>query len=89
MAYSPIEQARLAGHAGLRRLAADLGATAVQVALAWLLDRPGVIAIPKSGHVARVEENAAARDLVLPAEAKAALDRMFPPPRGPHPLEML
>lgn len=89
MAYSPVEQGRLAGHPALAGVAARHGATALQVALAWVLRRPNVIAIPKAGTVAHVEENRAAADLVLTAEDLAALDRAFPPPHRKVPLEML
>ncbi|MBP0574381.1 aldo/keto reductase, partial [Mycobacterium tuberculosis] len=65
MAYSPIEQARLLAVPGLRRLAATVGATPAQLALAWLLDKPDVIVIPKTGRIAHLEENARARDLTL------------------------
>jgi diketogulonate reductase-like aldo/keto reductase len=89
MAYSPIEQGRLLGNSALQRVARAHGATAAQVALAWVLRRPGVIAIQKAGRVAHVEENRRALDLHLTPEDLAALDRAFPPPRGPQPLEML
>src|SRR5574337_41977 len=89
MAYSPLEQARLLSNRKLAAVAASLGATPAQVALAWLLEPDGVIAIPKASTRRRVEENFGALDLTLDAEARAALDRIFPPPRGPRPLEML
>ena len=89
MAYSPVEQGRLVGHPGLAGIAADLGATPAQVALAWLLARDGVVAIPKAGTVAHVRENRAAADLVLPPETMDRLDTLFPKPAGPVPLEML
>ena len=47
MAYSPIEQGRLVSHPALSGIAKELDATPAQVALAWLLARKGVIAIPK------------------------------------------
>lgn len=89
MAYSPVEQGRLVDHRGLAEVAADRGATPAQVALAWLLARDGVIAIPKAGSVAHVRENRAAADLALTDDDLARLDRVFPRPRGPTPLEML
>jgi len=88
MAYSPIEQGRLAGHAGLERIAAAHGKSAAQIALAFVLSRPGVIVIPKSGNVEHVRENAEATDIVLSPEDFAALDAAFPPPRRKVPLEM-
>jgi len=89
MAYSPIEQARMLGHAGLKRLAAKRGITPAQLALAWLLHQDGVVVIPKAGKITHVDENAAALDIKLTAEDLAALDREFPPPKTKRPLEML
>ena len=89
MAYSPLEQARLLKNAGLKRLAQAAGRTPAQVALAWLLSREGVIAIPKSADRARVRENLGALEFTLDAAQLAELDRIFPPPRGPQALEML
>ena len=89
MAYSPVEQGRLVADEGLRTLAGELGVTPAQVALAWLLAREGVIAIPKAGTVEHVRENRAAADLALSPETVARLDAMFPLPSGPVPLAML
>ncbi len=89
MAYSPIEQARLLRHKGLQDFARRHGMTAAQAVLAWLLAQEGVIAIPKSASLAHVRENAAARDITLEAAQLKELDRLFAPPAGPSPLEML
>ncbi|WP_285639986.1 aldo/keto reductase [Lentzea sp. NBRC 102530] len=89
MAYSPVEQGRLLGSPALATVAGRHGATAAQVALAWVLRHPHVIAIPKASTAEHVRENAAARDLRLSPEDLADLDRAFPPPAGPTPLEML
>jgi diketogulonate reductase-like aldo/keto reductase len=89
MAYSPVEQGRLTGDADLAGIAADIGATPTQVALAWVMRHPGVIAIPKAGSVAHVRENRAAADLVLSGDVLTRLDEIFPAPRGAVPLEML
>jgi aldehyde reductase len=89
MAYSPIEQAQLLRHKGLKDFAQRHGMTPAQAALAWLLAQDGVIAIPKSSSTAHVRENAAARDVVLDAEQRGELDRLFAPPKGPSALEML
>lgn len=89
MAYSPIEQARLLRHPGLKGFAQRHGMTPAQAALAWLLGQEGVVAIPKSASAAHVRENAAARELVLDAAQRAELDRLFAPPTGPSALEML
>jgi diketogulonate reductase-like aldo/keto reductase len=89
MAYSPIEQGRLLENVTLRELAAGLGATPAQVALAWVLRQDHVLAIPKAGRVAHVQENRAAADLRLSASDLAALDATFPRPTKRRPLEML
>ena len=89
MAYSPIEQGRLAKHRALADFARRLGMTPAQVALAWLLDQDNVIAIPKTANAARVAENLDALAHPLDASALAELDRLFPPPHGRAPLEML
>jgi diketogulonate reductase-like aldo/keto reductase len=89
MAYSPIEQGRLLGNPTLKRIAIAHAATPAQVALRWALRERHVIAIPKAGTIAHVQENRRALDLTLTAEDFAALDRAFPPPKGPQPLEML
>ena len=89
MAYSPVEQGRLLGHRALACVAERIGATPAQVALAWLLQHEGVIAIPKAGSAAHVRENRAAADLALTAEDLATLDAAFPRPPAPRPLEML
>jgi diketogulonate reductase-like aldo/keto reductase len=89
MAYSPVEQGRLLGHPALARVAAARGATAAQVALAWLLAREGVIVIPKAGRAEHVRENRAAADLILTPEELTELDRAFPRPRTAVSLEML
>ncbi|GCB04457.1 aldo/keto reductase [Ralstonia sp. SET104] len=89
MAYSPIEQARLVRHPKLVRFAQECGMTPAQVALAWLLARDGIIAIPKTGHRERLRENIGALSHTLTAEQLATLDSIFPPPKGPRALEML
>src|SRR5437016_7506563 len=89
MAYSPIEQGRILGNRALGEVAARHGATAAQVALAWLLRQDGMIVIPKATKPEHVRENRGALDLTLTADDLAALDRAFPPPKGPSALDML
>ncbi len=89
MAYSPIEQAKLARNKKLVDFAQRHGMTPVQAALAWLLAHDDVIAIPKTGRRERLRENVAALDYRLTAAQLAELDRLFPPPTGPRSLEML
>ncbi|MDE2513544.1 MAG: aldo/keto reductase [Alphaproteobacteria bacterium] len=89
MAYSPLEQGRLLSDRTLKQVAAARGATAAQMALAWLLHRPGVIVIPKAATLAHVADNRAAAEIALTPAEFAALDRAFPPPRRKMPLAML
>ncbi|MGH6975088.1 MAG: aldo/keto reductase [Stellaceae bacterium] len=89
MAYSPLDQGRLLGKRALKEMAAARGATAAQMALAWLLQRPEVIVIPKAASLAHVDENRGALDLEVTPVELAALDRVFPSPRRKEPLAML
>ena len=89
MAYSPLEQGRLTRRKALQTIATRLRATPAQVALAWVLRQPGVMAIPKSGNVERVRENHAAINLQLAPGDLAELDDAFPPPTRKIPLEMI
>jgi diketogulonate reductase-like aldo/keto reductase len=89
MAYSPIEQGRLMKHPDLREVAARHHATPAQVALAWVIRRDGVIAIPQAGVPDHVRDNRGALDIQLTKADLALLDRAFPPPTEPQPLEML
>lgn len=89
MAYSPLEQGRLMTDPAIGRIAAARRLTPAQIALAWVLRRDGLIAIPKSSTPGHVEHNRAALDLRLTAEELAALDQAFPPPTRKMPLEMI
>ncbi|MDM9621026.1 aldo/keto reductase [Rhizobium sp. S96] len=89
MAYSPIEQGRILHNPELIRIAKANQATPAQVALAFLLERDGVIVIPKTANAARAAENREAVSLDITDEDWAALDAAFPPPVRKKPLEML
>jgi len=89
MAYSPFEQARLLEHPALQPIARSHNATPAQIALAWVLQHDGVNAIPRAGTPSHVRQNAAARDIELTREDLDTLDRAFPPPTQPHPLDVL
>jgi len=89
MAYSPIEQSRLARNAELAEFAGRHGLTPTQAALAWLLAKDDVIVIPKTGRRDRLKENRTALERPLNAAQLAELDRLFPPPKGPQTLEMI
>jgi diketogulonate reductase-like aldo/keto reductase len=89
MAYSPIGQGQLPRSAALASISERLGVTPFQVALAWVLRGPGVIAIPKAGSRAHVEANRRALDLHLTSEDLAKIDEDFVPPRRKTRLAML
>jgi len=89
MAYSPIEQGRLLDDRTLVRVAERHGATPAQLALAWVLRHPDVIAIPKASSEAHVRENSASLKIALTAADLNDLDLAFPPPRRKQALEML
>ena len=89
MAYSPVGQGALVENRKLAAIAGRIGATPAQVALAWLLTRPGVIAIPQSTDPAHLTDNRAAAGLKLDPATLAALDAAFPPPSRATPLAMV
>lgn len=67
--FSPLQSSTLTD------VAAQLGATPMQVALAWLLRRsPNILLIPGTSSVKHLHENLAAADLVLPDDAVTALN---------------
>jgi diketogulonate reductase-like aldo/keto reductase len=89
MAYCPIDAGAAAGNAALAAIGRRIGASAAQVALAFVLRQPDVIAIPKAVRAEHQRENLAAASLTLDAEALAAIDRAFPPPRRKQPLAIV
>jgi pyridoxine 4-dehydrogenase len=67
--FTPLQSSTLSD------VARRLGATPMQIALAWLLHRaPNVLLIPGTSSIAHLRENLAAADYALPADAIAALD---------------
>jgi pyridoxine 4-dehydrogenase len=73
------ERRRLLADPVLAAVAARLGATPVQVALAWLLDlAPNILLIPGTRTRAHLAENLAAADVRFDAAARADLTRRFP-----------
>ncbi|MCA9677153.1 MAG: aldo/keto reductase [Kofleriaceae bacterium] len=83
VAYSPLgagdfPSPRSAGGRALAEVAAAYGATAYQVALAFLVRTPAVFAIPKAARRAHVEDDAGAGELELSAADVARLDAAFP-----------
>jgi aryl-alcohol dehydrogenase-like predicted oxidoreductase len=67
--FTPLQSTALSG------VARQLGATPMQVALAWLLRRaPNILLIPGTSSLAHLRENLAAAELHLPDDAVVALD---------------
>src|ERR1700726_2999642 len=89
MAYTPLGQGRMLQHKALAEIAARHGATAAQVALAWLLGHDGTMVIPKATRPEHVRENRGALDVRLTADDLAAIDRAFPPPKSRTALGMI
>lgn len=90
MAYSPVgHSGNLLRNSTLKKLANNHNATPAQIALAWVLRQPNVIAIPKASMESHVRENAASLGIKLTKEDLADLDREFPPPKSKKSLPML
>jgi diketogulonate reductase-like aldo/keto reductase len=90
MAYTPLGQSgRVLKNAAIAAVAERHGATPAQVALAWGIRHPGVVTIPKTVTLARVDENLGALDLTLTEADLREIDEAFPPPRTKRSLEMI
>jgi diketogulonate reductase-like aldo/keto reductase len=83
MAYSPLggPGAKLLRDPTLARVAAEHGCSAAAVALAWTIRSGNVIAIPESGSVVHVKENAVALSLTLTAQDIQTLETAHPLPK--------
>jgi 2,5-diketo-D-gluconate reductase B len=73
VAYCPLAKGQLADRPELASIARKHQATPAQVALKWLLDQPGVAAIPKARHPERQAANLAALQLSLDADDRRAI----------------
>jgi 2,5-diketo-D-gluconate reductase B len=89
-AYAPLAQGRAANDATLAAVGSKHGATAAQVAIAWLLDQHGVIAIPKAARPESQKANLDALGIRLDDEDRAAIatlpkdQRFVRPPFAPE-----
>jgi 2,5-diketo-D-gluconate reductase B len=72
-AYCPLAQGRLAEHPVLAAIAKKHGASPAQIALKWLLDQPGVAAIPKAARRESQSANLAAFGVALDDSDRAAI----------------
>jgi diketogulonate reductase-like aldo/keto reductase len=90
MAYSPVGHGRgLLENKTLKKIAKRHDSTPAQIALAWVLRQPEVIAIPKASNEKHVRDNARSIAIKLTKEDLADLDREFPPPKSKKSLPML
>ena len=94
VAYSPFGAGRFpspasAGGRVLAEVARARGATAHEIALAFLLRDPATFVIPKAARIPHVEAAARAGDLVLTEDELRRIDQAFPGPRRSGPLPML
>ncbi|GAB2585152.1 aldo/keto reductase [Streptomyces capparidis] len=81
--WRPVAGAASGGSPEIGAVAAELGATPAQVALAWLLERaPVVLPIPGTARIDHLEQNSAAADLRLTPEHLALLDGPARPGAG-------
>jgi len=77
--FTPLQSSTLSDVAG------RLGATSMQVALAWLLHRsPNILLIPGTSSVAHLRENLAAGQLTLSPQVLEELDGIAPTAEAPH-----
>lgn len=89
MAYSPLDQGELADDPTLAEIADRHRSTPSTVALAWLIQRGGVMPIPKAVQHAHLRDNLSALTVALTDSDLSEIDQRFPPPRRKTPLAML
>ncbi|MFC0582228.1 aldo/keto reductase [Micrococcoides hystricis] len=92
MAYSPVEEGRLMSEPGygiFEELADKYEVPAATIALAWVIRSGNVLAIPMSRNPEHIQANIAAEAVELAAADLQAIDRHFPAPSSPIPLQMI
>ncbi|QNT79612.1 aldo/keto reductase [Entomobacter blattae] len=95
MAYSPLGQGgRMLHNPVLQQVAArhittEGQATPAQIALAWVLRQPDVLAIPKAGTLKHMTSNILSLEISLTERDMLDLDKAFAPPKKKWPLAML
>ncbi|MEW5423143.1 aldo/keto reductase [Amorphus sp. 3PC139-8] len=78
-AYAPIGRGKVLDEPEVKAIAADHGRTPAQVALRWLIQQEGVIAIPKTGSLDRLAENLGTLEFSLSDEEMARLFKLARP----------
>jgi len=94
MAYSPLAQGgslrkQLLSDSTVLQLADQYSATPLQIALAWAIRTPHVLAIPKAVQAQHVKQNVEAACIELTAEDLEKLDQIFPKPQRKVPLDII
>ena len=88
-AYSPLARGKVAADPVLKELAIAHDVTPAQITLRWMLQRPGVVTIPKSGTPERIRSNVEVFDFALSDDEMARVDalergeRLIDPGGGP------
>lgn len=88
-AHTPLARGAMADDPVLQEIAAARGISAAQVALRWLVQQDGVVAIPGARTADHLRENLAVLDLTLSEDEMAAVtglergERIIDPPHGP------
>ena len=81
IAYSPLDQGRVAGGRRGREFLEEIGVrydkTAAQVALRWLIARPAVVVVSNATSEGHVRENAASAGFDLSGDDVESMDRFF------------
>ena len=88
MAYSPLNQGKL-NTSQLNTIAQRHNATPYQIALAWLLNKENIIAIPKASQISHVNENLSSSAINLTKQDLQNIDALFPAPQYATPLNMI
>lgn len=78
-AYCPLARGKVVGNPVIEEIAARHGRTAGQVALRWLVQQPGVIAIPRTSSKARLAENIDVFGFALTDDEMAAISGLARP----------
>lgn len=78
-AYAPLAQGRVMQDATLHEIAEAHGTSAAAIAVAWLLAKPGMIALPKTANPARLAGNLAAAEITLTEDEIARIDALSGP----------
>jgi diketogulonate reductase-like aldo/keto reductase len=78
-AYSPIARGKVSDSPVIKEIASGKGRTEAQITLRWLLQQPGVVAIPKSADPGRIRDNMAIADFDLTEQEMARISALASP----------